>query len=75
MRSLLSSLSRPFLSRKEAFERGLKIQFRIDELRVKHNWSAQETATAISAAGEILPLNLHTLGMPSEPIDIILAKL
>ncbi|KAJ7589583.1 peroxisomal oxidase [Mycena floridula] len=53
---------RPFMTRTELYNRGLRMTNRILELQALHGWSANETNTAISLVGEPMPISTHNLG-------------
>ncbi|KAJ7589575.1 peroxisomal oxidase [Mycena floridula] len=63
--SLLSSdpvfdkKQRPFMTRTELFNRGLRMTNRILELQALHGWSNNETNFAFHLAGEPIPIYLH----------------
>lgn len=57
--AIFDKSQRPFMTRKERYERAIKMTNRLYELQDIHSWSNDETAVALNIIDEELPMHLH----------------
>lgn len=53
---------RYYTTRKQAYQKALAMQKRIEELRAEHKWDAEDLSFVQLALDETMPIQLHSIG-------------